>query len=76
MSGRLLKWFSRGVEIADKEVMRFEMTSGDVDCGPISFSMLLSEYSKDELNGRGRLRCTGEAFPTGAPSWRSEEGVK
>jgi hypothetical protein len=41
------------------------MTSGDAKCGLISWSMFLDKYSRDGLNGKGRLRCTVEAAFTG-----------
>lgn len=55
-AGRLLKWFSTGVEIADKEDIKEVMTSGDPDNAASSSSILSGYRSIFNIMGAGRLR--------------------
>lgn len=57
--GKLLKWFSTGVEIADKEEIRCERTSGDLGCGGSSSPIFSGSFSFDNIIGEGRRRSAG-----------------
>ena len=63
--------------MADKEVMRFAMTSGDADCGSMpTLSMSLGKYVPDGLDADGRLHCTDGAALVGVCRRRRVAGIE
>lgn len=62
--------------MADNDVMRFEMTSGEAGWGLMLCSVVRDKYSRDRTNRIGRLCCTDEPRLGGMSRGDCEEGAE